>query len=187
MKPFKLPEFDEVTVILGETELKLHASQVHGLISGVLCGNFNEETDWQELVMGEKLSGEPADVLQEIYLGTGKQLADILLDFHLILPEDNCDLSMRAEALTVWCQGYLTGLKLAGVPIIGREDSELTESIDDLIEIAKMNYQEVVETEEDEDAYIELVEYVRMAVILIYTELRSNNALSSPALSSHLH
>ena len=187
MKPNKLPEFEEITAILGETELKLHASQVHGLISGVLCGNFNEETDWQELVMGEKLTGEPADALQQIYIDTNKQLQDILLNFQMLLPDDSHDLPIRAEALTVWCQGYLTGLKLAGVPIIGREDSELTESIDDLIEIAKMNYQEVVASEEDEEAYIELTEYVRMAVILIFTELHTKADPADTTLSSHLH
>ena len=190
MKPTKLPLFDDITETLEETELKLHASQVHGLISGILCGNFNEDSDWLETVMGEKITGEPARQLQELYLGTKKQLSDVLLSFQIILPDDNHDLPIRAEALTVWCQGYLTGLKVAGVPIVGREPSDLTEAIDDLVEIAKMNYQEVVASDEDEDAYTELVEYVRMAVILIYQDLRESEAAerkNNRSSTNHLH
>jgi yecA family protein len=187
MKPPSLPLFDDLTAALGDTELKLHASQVHGLISGVLCGNFNEETDWEERVMGEKLTDEPADVLQALYLGTAHQLAESLFEFQIILPDDDTDLPDRAEALTVWCQGYLTGLKLAGVPILDREPSELTEAIDDLIEIAKMDYQDVVATEEDEEAYVELVEYVRMAVIHIFTDLHAGANTNMSSSSSQLH
>jgi uncharacterized protein len=185
MKPTQLPLFDDITESLEETELKLHASQVHGLITGVLCGNFNEDSSWLETVMGEKVTGEPANLLQELYLVTNKQLVDVLMSFQMVLPDDNYDLPERAEALTVWCQGFLTGLKVAGIPIVGREPSELTEAIDDLVEIAKMNYQEVVASEEDEDAYAELVEYVRMAVILIFTEIHT--VAESPSESSHLH
>ena len=54
-----------------------------------------------------------------------------------------------------------------------------------MVEIAKMNYEEVVESEEDETAYVELVEYVRMAAILIYEELRRRgNYKASGSLKS---
>ncbi len=187
MKPIKLPEFDDLTNMLGKTEQKLHASQVHGLITGILCGGFNDETAWQELVMGEKLDEDTAHELQEVFTGTSQQLKDFLMQFELIIPDDNYELPIRAEALTVWCQGFLTGLKVAGVPIIGREPSELTDALEDLIEIAKMNYEDVVASEEDEEAYVELVEYVRMAVILIYTELNAAPEAINPAETSHLH
>ncbi len=187
MKPTPLPLFDDLTTALNETELKLHASQVHGLISGVLSGNFNEETDWQEIVMGEILTEDPADVVQRLYLATAHHLTESLFEFQIILPDDEMDLPHRAEALTVWCQGYLTGLKLAGIPILGRDPSELTEAIDDIIEIAKMNYQDVVASEEDEEAYIELVEYVRMAVIHIFTETHTDALAKLSDSSSQLH
>ena len=186
MSLITLPQFDEITTALEETELKLHASQIHGLITGVLCGNFNEETDWQELVMGEKLAGETAEKLQLLYEGTAKQLQDFLFEFNLLMPSDELDLSIRAEALTVWCQGYLTGLKVAGVPITDREPGELTEAIDDLIEIAKMNYSQVVESEEDEVAYAELAEYVRVVVIFIFQEVRAEVSGRS-AENTNLH
>lgn len=173
MKELSLPNYGELSAALNKTSLKLHASQVHGLISGILCGNPKSTSAWEELVTGGKEPGKKThELLQALYDATAKQLNDFLFDFALVLPSDEDELPIRAEALTLWCQGFLTGLKLAQIQIVDREPSEMTEAINDLIEIAKMNYEEVVASEEDEDAYIELVEYVRMAVILIYQDLR---------------
>jgi yecA family protein len=187
MKPIILPEFTDLTTALSHTELKLHASQVHGLITGVLCGNFDQDTAWEEIVMGEKLTGDTREILQGLYDATAAQLVDYLFEFQMVLPADDDDLPLRAEALGVWCQGYLTGLKVAGVPVTDREPSELTEAIDDLIEIAKMNYDEVTASEEDEAAYAELVEYVRVAVIFIYQDLREDNMPHHCSDASHAH
>ena len=69
--------------------------------------------------------------------------------------------------------------------MVARTPSDMTEAINDMIEIAKMNYEEVVAGEEDEAAYTELVEYVRMAAILIYQEMHELGA-DAPR-SKHLH
>ena len=187
MKPISLPGFNDITTTLMSTELKLHASQVHGLISGVLCGNFNQDTAWEATVMGEELLSETREVMHALYEGSAAQLADFLFEFQLLLPDDDDALPERAEALGVWCQGFLTGLQAGGVPVIDREPSELTEAIDDLIEIAKMNYDEVTASEEDEAAYTELVEYVRVAVIFIYQDLREGEVHEQCSHAGHMH
>lgn len=188
MKEVSLPNYAEVTKALSATTLKLHASQVHGLICGVLCGNPNNTAAWEDLVTGDTDGSKKHDVLQNLYDQTAKQLGDFLFDFQLVIPPDSDELPLRAEALTLWCQGFLTGLKLSEVQIIDREPGELTEALNDLIEIAKMNYEEVVASEEDEAAYVELIEYVRMAVIFIYQELREEAAQKkSSSSSNHLH
>lgn len=188
MKQQSLPTFRELEQSLNKTALKLHPSQVHGLICGILCGNPTSSTAWEELVTGGKESPKTHALLQALYDGTAKQLVEFLFELALILPADSETLPYRAEALTVWCQGFLTGLKLAQVQIIGRDPSEMTEAINDIIEIAKMNYEEVVASEEDEAAYVELVEYVRMAVILIYQDIRETSTTKKdPHSSTHLH
>lgn len=180
MKPISLPKYFELSRTLHKTTLKLHPSQVHGLICGILCGNSGADAAWEELVTGDSSSGKKThEVLQGLYEISAKLLSDFLFEFQLILPADSQELPLRAEALTLWCQGFLTGLKLANIPIIDREPSEMTEAINDIIEIAKMNYEEVVASEEDEEAYSELVEFIRMAVILIYQEIHQND-LSAP-------
>ena len=111
-------------------------------------------------------------MLRVLKESTAKQLAEFLFELEMLLPNDEEPLPSRAEALTLWCQGLLTGLKLADIQVEGRKPSELTEAINDIIQIAKMSYEQVVASEEDEEAYTELVEFVRMAVVLIYQDLR---------------
>ncbi|MBV9576156.1 MAG: UPF0149 family protein [Gammaproteobacteria bacterium] len=189
MKEKSLPSYKELERALDKTALKLHPSQVHGLVCGILCGHANGRTAaWEELITGGAESGKTHQLLQEVYDISAKQLDEFLFEFELILPPQADELPHRAEALTLWCQGMLTGLKLAQVQIIDREPGDTTEAIEDLIEIAKMNYEEVVESEEDETAYVELVEYVRTAVTLIYQDAHEKKPSDkTPYSSSQLH
>jgi uncharacterized protein len=188
MTQTSLPTYAELKQALGKTALKLHPSQAHGLICGILCGNPQKNPDWENLVTGGKDPASTHEVLQNLFETSEKQLADFLFEFQLILPRDSEDLTDRAEALTLWCQGFLTGLKIAQIPIENRKAGEMTEAINDLIEIAKMNYEEVTASEEDEAAYVELIEFVRVAVILIYQDaLEDETAGKSVSSSRHLH
>lgn len=187
MKQLSLPTFAELSKALDQTELKLHASQAHGLIAGILCGiPAKRDAAWRTIMSGSEEGPETTHaMLQGIYQATNQQLADNLFEFQLLLPSDAEALPVCAEALTLWCQGFLTGLKMVEVSLTGSKDSEVTEVISDIVEIAKMNYEEVVASEEDEAAYVELVEYVRMAVILIYQDMREQEeAKKAPG---HLH
>ena len=112
-----LPKFFELSQALNQTTLKLHPSQAHGLICGILCGNSPGSAPWQDLITGEKSTRLTHDLLQNLYDISTRVLESYLVEFQLILPEDSCELPARAEALTLWCQGFLTGLKLVDIPI----------------------------------------------------------------------
>lgn len=175
MKQISLPTYTELSQALNETTHKLHASQAHGLVCGIIVGNTEHDLDasaWQDLVTGGEKSGKTHTLLQSLYDESASQLADDLFQFQLLLPLEDDDLAVRTEALSLWCQGFLVGLKVSNVPIDAREPGEVTEAINDLIEIANIDHEEIVDNEEDEAAYVEFVEYVRMAVILIYQDLR---------------
>ncbi len=193
MKQSSQPNYRELNQALSHTTFKLHPSQVHGLICGILCGAAEAKAGWEALVTGGEESLKAHRLLQNLYDLSSKQLSEFLFDFQLLLPPDSKKLPERAEALTLWCQGMLTGLGVAKIAIVDREPSENTEAINDLIEISKMNYEEVVASKEDEVAYIELVEYVRVAVILIYQTAHEGD-LPQPThgretncSNSHLH
>lgn len=187
MKPIALPTFELLNQALSKTTAKMHPSEVHGLICGLRCGSLEDDLTWQAAVTGDnEIDPKVKKLLQNLYSESAKQLADFLFEFQLVLPEDKNPLPLRAEALSLWCQGFLTGLKRQQVPLTARETGEVTEGINDLIEIAKMDYEEVVDSEEDESAYTELVEYVRMAIILIYQELREPGS-SEKIKSNQVH
>lgn len=174
-----LPTFSALQEALSNTSLKLHPSQVHGMICGILCGKTNPATLWETFIKEDPQSESAYTMLMALYHATAKELDEFLFDFQLIVPDDEEELPARAEALTLWSQGFLTGLKMANIPLKKREAGEATEAINDITEIAKMNYEDVVASEEDEAAYIELIEYVRMAVILIYQDCHEEAAASS--------
>jgi yecA family protein len=188
MKHNKLSSYTQLSQDLEKTQVKLHPSQVHGLLTGIICGNPAATTAWKELVLGKEDNAAAHETLQALYDSTAKELNEFLFQFQMLLLADDHPLPARAESLTLWCQGFLTGLKVTHVPIEGRDPGEMTEAIDDMIEIAKMDYEEVVESEEDEAAYVELVEYVRMAAVLIYQQLREQEtAKQSADTAKHLH
>lgn len=186
MKPTLIPEFLEIATYTDHTDLKLHASQVHGIMAGIICGGFPQDGDWTEVVMGEVLTDEVRPGLNVLFETTRTQLANFLFEFQMLMPDEDLILPERAEALTVWCQGFLAGLQHMGIAVPGKEEGEMTEAINDIVEIAKMNYDLVVASEEDEVAYTELVEYVRMAVILIYQSLHADSE-STEISSDTLH
>src|SRR3989344_5197193 len=99
MKPISLPTYREVAQILDKTTLKLHPSQVHGLICGMICGNPANNTAWEELITGKKESDKAHEVLQALYDMSAKQLDEFLFEFQLLLPPDSESLPARAEAL----------------------------------------------------------------------------------------
>ena len=188
MSQTSMPSYIEIDQALSETTLKLHPSEVHGIICGVLCGNPKNKLEWEKLVTGGEDTTKIHELLQTLFIASTKELDEFLFEFQLLLPGDEDELSIRAEALTLWCQGYLAGLKLAGIVVEGREASDVTEAIDDIIEIAKMNYEDVVASDEDEAAYIERVEYVRMAAVLVYQDTHEQNVVEgASALFKHLH
>ena len=136
------------------------------------------------VLAAEEITPAANIMLDTLHIETAKQLKEFLFDLQLLLPADEQPLPERAEALTLWVQGFLTGLKMTNVPLTEREPSDVTEAINDMIEIAKMNHEQVVASEEDEVAFVELVEYVRVSVILIYQTLRENEEPERKTTSS---
>lgn len=181
-----LPTFADLNQLLDKTANKMNPAQAQGFICGLLLRQSEHTSGWEHLITGEDQAAPIADALRSFMKATAKQLSDFTFDFQLILPEDETDLSFRAESLTLWCQGFLSGMKTAEVPLTGHTSSDVTEAIQDIVEIAKMRYEEVVDNEEDEAAYTELVEFVRMAVILIYQELNGREGTTHSS-SKSLH
>jgi uncharacterized protein YgfB (UPF0149 family) len=78
---------------------------------------------------------------------------------------------VRVQALAEWCQGFLVGFG-TGVKANELEFSdEAQEVLRDLVEISKVDPdREETPEEEDEVALNELEEYVRTAVMMLYSE-----------------
>lgn len=183
-----LPSYTEVTNALKKTPGKFNGAQVHGLICGLICTNPGRKDDsWKAAIVGNKKDAKVEELLQQLYENSYHQMTEFSFEFMLLLPDDDVDINLRAETLGLWCMGFLTGLEQARAEINNRASEEINEALNDMTEISQVNYEEVTSTDEDETAYFELVEYVRLAALMIFHELRSNPPGPTTIKSNLLH
>ena len=89
----------------------------------------------------------------------------------MMLPGDDVPIADRASALGQWCQGFLYGLGTSPIPDADALPEEVAEIVRDLTSITQVSV-DVQETDEaNEQAYSELVEFVRVGAQLLFDEL----------------
>ncbi len=156
----------------------MHAAEAHGMLSGIVCVQGRAQpTLWLEQVLGEgnTLSAAAQDcagVLEDVQNDIVSSLNDDALGFELMLPPDSASLPVRTRALAEWCGGYLYGLALGGI----REAVALPESVrevmQDFQELSRAGFSDAPPDESDEVAYAEIVEFMRVSVLLVHEELQ---------------
>ena len=173
-------EYAELEDLLRRCGANWNAPAAHGfLCSRLALRGTDAAPEWLGLVLkgseaGDVSRNDCADRLQSLFQATLKALAERQSQFMPLLPDDSNPASARAEALANWCEGYLHGLvamkhgeqvksKLAGEPI--------ADIIRDLLEITRATADGDARDESNEEAYTELLEYIRVAAQLVYEEL----------------
>ncbi len=163
------PDISLVDQWLTDAGSTLDAPEAHGILCGILCAQgAADRRIWLEQVVGEGNLGNAG--LNALFEVTAGQFSDRELEFALLLPDDDQPLSERAVALRRWTQGYLFGIGLGG---INQESlpEELYDFLRDLLEVAKVDFDTDEATEEDEEAYLEVLEFVRLGAITVFEEL----------------
>jgi uncharacterized protein YgfB (UPF0149 family) len=94
-------------------------------------------------------------------------------------------MSVRADSLGYWCQGFLTGLGLAGMSETSQLPEEVQDFLNDVSHIARIGLDGDNPDEDDEIAYSDIVEYLRMGVLLISQELPTVRTDYSSSHSLH--
>jgi len=177
-----LPDISALDETLFKVDATMGAAESHGALCGMLCAQGTTDlSEWMGHVLGEQEQGnvflrDLANQLSDLHQSTLGQMNDPYGGFQLLLPDDDDDLDERTEALGDWCLGFVYGLAAGGIS----EDSELPEDtrelLADFIEISRAGNEvsdlEDVSGEEDELAFVEIVEYVRTGVLLINEELQ---------------
>lgn len=155
------------------------APQAHGLLAGRLAISGAEAGfAWLTQVLdgtdaNDALRGECESLLSALFETTCRQLAERQSQFDLLLPDEAESAAIRATGLAHWCEGFLHGLVSAEHADALKERlaaEPLADIIKDLLEITRAAADDE-DSETDEQAYAELVEYVRVAVQLTYEEL----------------
>ncbi len=109
---------------------------------------------------------ERRTALEQLAVWTQSAIEPTALSFDLFLPPEDRPLQERASAVLDWVRGLLFGFALGG---LGCEQllGQAGEAFDDLVELTRMDLEAVVESDADEQALTEIVEFLRVAAMLI--------------------
>jgi uncharacterized protein YgfB (UPF0149 family) len=172
---FVFPDYLEINNALAKSGSTMTAAEAHGLMCGMICSSpYKNAPLWENLLLGPQKSQASKKILQQLYVYSDSLISEFALEFILALPDDETDINERTECLGLWCQGFLVGLQQGQLKLPKDADNEAAEALHDLTEIAQVTHGGSDQgNQEDEEAYFELVEYVRLAVLMFYQELRT--------------
>ena len=174
-----LPNFERAQE-LGRGNLDAaEMAESHGLLCGLLsCGLADSAGDYLQHLAAMQLLPDPnggmGETLAEVWDTTRRQMEDEELGFQLWLPDDDEPLEERTISLAQWCSGFLAGLG-SGCSLENLTD-EAREALEDLVEISRAEVAPedgpASGSEDDEKAYAEIVEYVRIIALTLREEFR---------------
>jgi yecA family protein len=162
---------------LARARADVGAAECHGLLCGMLCG-VDEQAPrrWLEEVLGpeglvQKSRDDCRNELVRVLTDTVRTLCSGKCNFVPLLPDANQGLGVRSEALANWCSGFLYGFAISGDNVASRLSKDALEVLADFSEVSRLR-NDTEESESLEADYSEIVEYMRVGVMLIFEELR---------------
>ena len=194
--------YQSISSSLSELNVPLSASEAHGLCCALLCGQTSTaaKTRWFTEVLDaagltpEAVAGRAAQIksLDSWFGETLTAMNDADLDFAPCLPDEEVvPVAERVRALGDFCAGFTYGIGLTltqrgnrPLPDDTREIIEDFQAIDAADPVDQPDEQgESLSLEAQENLYVELLEYVRVGVLLVLEELRPVTAAKQRTLS----
>jgi uncharacterized protein YgfB (UPF0149 family) len=177
--------FDQLADLFVQQSALHSPSELHGYLCGQLATGARLSLEsWfqaaqQQIGIEEVPTATLRASLSLMYQVTLAQLEQAGFDLQPLTPDEDHALAQRAEALGLWCHGFLCGYALAR----GKPAEALTEDardgLNDLAQIAQIAVDES-DGEESEANFMEIHEYVRMVALLIFSECNRGPELDKP-------
>ena len=184
--PIQNSPYQAFVTLLTASGHSVSPAELHGHLLGRSCAGAGFDADGWLVEAAELLAGEPQDNVRNALIGLQEMVKGELtsddMTVVLLLPPDDASLPDRATALGEWCQGFLAGFGL------NYRDNALSiegkEVLQDLAAIAQV--QDALEESEDgESDYMEVMEYLRVAPLLLFTETKKPEAPAAAKPSLH--
>ncbi|MGF1701575.1 UPF0149 family protein [Photobacterium makurazakiensis] len=185
MSEVKLPAYETIEPMLKEQGLAVTPSELHGLLSGMICGGLAVDGEqWlgpicdyanegEAMTDGAKAlvrsvfnaaSSELGGLTQTLFTSTAAELVEIDFSVSLLLPEENAELMLRAEALSEWVTNFISGLGLMGMDKKQLSD-DVAEAVAALEEISQLGIDEDEDMNEQAELFNNVVAYVPECVL----------------------
>lgn len=180
-----LADYEQLSNDLAILELNLDPAELHGMVTGLIAGGASEQAEayLRSLTMNKSGSRyhQAMNALFSIYTITHTCLYNFDFNFQLLLPHDEDTLRNRLFAFTTWMQGFLKGLDMSGLCLEDFDSEETIEVLQHLEDFADMDIDNLEDNEQDEQAYVDITEYVRLAVMQLFCDLQADEAESKQA------
>jgi len=181
-------DYGDLAELLNRTGSPLPLAELHGGLCGVICaGGHDAAASWLDGLIDDCAGdadalSQLADQLEVLGNETWQALSGLAMEFSPLLPDDETGIDQRAEALGLWCHGFLAGLVIGGVDLAGGlEDlsSEISELVQDFAEISKAGAdpEEIDDPNLGDSSLTELVEFVRVGTQIVFEEIVPGRAV----------
>ena len=179
-------DYRDLAELLYRSGAPVPLAELHGGLCGVICASGREAaSSWLDSLLDDctgdaNTLSQLAGRLEVLGKNTWQALSGLTLEFCPLLPDDEVGLDQRAEALGLWCHGFLAGLVIGGVDLTGGSaalSAELDELVRDFAEISRAgaDREEIEDTELGDGSLTELVEFVRVGTQFVFEELVSDS------------
>jgi len=186
--------FDDIAnLLVSEKITMVSPAELHGLVAGQLASGARLTQElWLQMANDfldiEKFSQESSKVgLVGLYQQSLTQLESLTMSLDLLIPDDEYEISQRVESLGLWVQGFLAGFGTQGRQTDKSMGTDAKEMLNDLAQIAQVASVDLEETEDSENDFFELAEYVRMGAVFIFTECNVAPPAAQPEETPTLH
>ncbi|MEH6470686.1 MAG: UPF0149 family protein [Halopseudomonas sp.] len=178
-------DFDQLANLFVEQSALHSPAELHGYLCGQLAAGarLTLESWFQAAQQQIGIDDAPAAPLRAslstLYQVTLAQLEQSGFDLQPLIPEEDNPLSQRAEALGLWCHGFLCGYALANGTPAEQLGDDARDGMRDLSQIAQIAVDES-DGEESEANFMEIHEYVRMVALLVFSECNRSSVIDKP-------
>jgi len=170
-------DYIKISQLLHDNRVDNSVAEIHGLVTGLLCTG-NPEADPEDvgqlLQPPQTLPDLTRKLLQQLANTSREQLSSLEYNFQPLLPPDENGLPERVIALAQWCDGFTVGFAAGYFLPESMLGVEVREILTDFSQFAGMGDSVTDLTDQDEVDYMELVEYVRMAAIMVYQQVAAD-------------
>lgn len=180
MSDIRFQDFEDVLAAAGS---HADAAEAHGSLCGALCATMPYRMqDWVNEILPDTktLSEESVAVIERVFTATAKSFGEQGMEFEPLLPDDDQPLNGRANALALWCTGFLYGLGTGQISDLDSLAGDVGEIVRDFSEISRATGDDADGDESNEQAYTELVEFIRVAAQVVFEELLPLRAQAFP-------
>jgi uncharacterized protein YgfB (UPF0149 family) len=182
--PIQNSPYNGFATLLTSSGHHVSPAELHGLLLGRSCAGAGFDAEEWLADAHLLLETEPDDRVRQALIGLQAMVKSELtgddMTVVLLLPGDDEPLAARTAAMAQWCQGFLSGFARVGGQSLSDDARDV---LQDLAAIAQV-HDALDESEDGESDYMEVMEYLRVAPLLLFTEFNQKSDAEDEAKPS---